>query len=384
MKKIVILIAAVLILLGCGKSKDIKVTGIINNAGNDSVFLVEMSNNGWLGIDSALLKKDGRFELNFSSDIPKFYALYNERNSFITLILKPGDKVFITADATNLFTNYEVDGSDESQRIKDLTLFINKKVDIVDSLSVVFRDNMNKENFLSLKTQLDSIFNKIKIETQQHIRKFIKDNPAKLSSLLALYQQIAPREAILNWEEDNDLYILVDSLLFKEFPNSDAVIQLHGQLEEYRNHLKMMNSKVSLNIGDTVPNFILPDATGKEYSLSDFKGKYVLLDFWASWCAPCREENPILVKIYEKYKIKNFEIVQVSLDRDRDSWLKAINDFKLSWLNLSDLQYWDSPVAKLYSIQSIPTNFLLNPQGIIIAKDLRGEMIEPTLQRLLK
>ena len=384
MKKIVILIAAVLILLGCGKSKDIKVTGIINNAGNDSVFLVEMSNNGWLGIDSALLKKDGRFELNFSSDIPKFYALYNERNSFITLILKPGDKVFITADATNLFTNYEVDGSDESQRIKDLTLFINQKVDIVDSLSAVFRDNMNKENFLSLKTQLDSIYNKIKIETQQHIRKFIKDNPAKLSSLLALYQQIAPREAILNWEEDNDLYILVDSLLFKEFPNSDAVIQLHGQLEEYRNHLKMMNSKVSLNIGDTVPNFILPDATGKEYSLSDFKGKYVLLDFWASWCAPCREENPILVKIYEKYKIKNFEIVQVSLDRDRDSWLKAINDFKLSWLNLSDLQYWDSPVAKLYSIQSIPTNFLLNPQGIIIARDLRGEMIEPTLQRLLK
>lgn len=143
------------------------------------------------------------------------------------------------------------------------------------------------------------------------------------------------------------------------------------------------NSKIGM-VGTQALAFTQKDTANKPVSLASFKGKYVLIDFWASWCRPCRMENPNVVKAYTQYKNKNFTVLGVSLDQSKESWLKAIKEDKLTWTHVSDLQYWNNAVAQLYRITSIPANLLLDPNGKIIGKDLRAEELQETLKNLLK
>jgi peroxiredoxin len=169
-----------------------------------------------------------------------------------------------------------------------------------------------------------------------------------------------------------DVYIDAADKAQKAWPESDHV-------KEFASSVNKM--KVTA-IGRPAPEIALPDTTGQVVTLSSMKGKYVLVDFWAKWCGPCRDENPHVVKAYNKYKDKGFTVFGVSLDRSRQDWIKAIHEDNLTWTHVSDLKFWQSEAAKTYNITSIPFSLLLDPDGVIIAKNLRGRALDNKLAEI--
>jgi peroxiredoxin len=153
----------------------------------------------------------------------------------------------------------------------------------------------------------------------------------------------------------------------------------HPQVKPFLENLKRLKG---VSIGSEAPEIALPTPAGPIMRLSDLRGKYVLIDFWASWCGPCRRENPNVIKTYATYKDKGFEIFGVSLDQEKTAWINAIAKDQLTWPHVSDLQYWNSVAAQAYQVSSIPMTFLLDPQGKVIAKGLRGDSLNQYLANL--
>ncbi|TSD62968.1 AhpC/TSA family protein [Inquilinus sp. KBS0705] len=226
----------------------------------------------------------------------------------------------------------------------------------------------DKQRSAAFQNSIQAKYKALQTEQKTALKGFILGHPDSYLSLLALTSVAGPSPDVAEVEP------IFNSL------SSDL------QTSDQGKQLKMSIDALKLTaIGAMAPDFIQNDVNGVPVRLSSFKGKYVLLDFWASWCGPCRQENPNLVRTFNKYKGKNFTVLGVSLDREngKAAWLAAIKNDGLTWTHVSDLKYWNNMAAGLYGVQSIPQNFLIDPTGKIVAKDLRGDDLDNKLEELL-
>jgi peroxiredoxin len=384
MKRILWFLILALIVISCESEPEFfTISGKVNNANGEKLYLIELQTNNIVILDSIILNDEGIFSFKGQIDIPKFYALRITPNNYLTLIVNPFEQIVIKTDGENIANNPVIEGSPESREIMILRSKLDKSVKKLDSLGMYYRSLIGTVEINKVRDSLNLLSQEIIAEHTEFTKKFIRNNSNSLASLMALYQQIAPRLYVLNPKDDLEYFTLVDSSLMLRCPESEAVKALHAQMEEIKRQMKAENELDNIvGIGIMAPDIILPDPQGDTITLSSLRGKYVLLDFWASWCRPCRIENPHLVKNYKKYNEKGFEIFQVSLDKEQKSWTSAIESDRLAWIHVSDLQYWNSAAAKLYQVQAIPANFLLDKNGKIIAKNLRRDALEAKLSEI--
>ena len=338
--------------------------------------------------DSTLIAENGEFQFNNKVEGKEFFMLRIDNSNYIYLLIDSLDNITINGDAANLLQTYTVEGSDDSKLLQELNIHNTNTRLKVDELRNSF--NMQKDNVSnidSLKQSIDSMFQVLNINERKYLYSFIDKNDSSLVSYMALYQQIVPRTPIIDPRNpiDYELFKKVDETLINTMPNSQHAKSLHAQILEMKRMQEVEHmGNNHIQIGAEAAEIAEPTPQGDTIALSSLRGKYVLLDFWASWCKPCRMENPNLVKNYKKYHDKGFEIYQVSLDKDKNAWTAAIEKDGLNWIHVSDLKYWQCKSAQLYKVQGIPASFLLDPEGKIIAKDLRGAALGAKLAELLK
>ncbi len=340
------------------------ITGSIENAeGINSIQVYEEE----VASHSIELKGNGEFKFEGNAPDATLYTLLVGQRPFM-LIVKNGEEVEFSADLKDP-GNYTVTGSETSVKMKELDAITEKFRNQQNSLQREFEQRMEaNEEPSAIQHDLMAKNQNYVSELSKQVLPFISENKNNLAgfyAMLTLYS-IDPtghEQRMIQYMEEIE----------GKFPNNGEVQMYAAQMEEIK----------PLSIGQVAPDFSSLTPEGEEVSLSDFRGKYVLLDFWAAWCAPCRQENPNIVEQYHKFKDKGFTVLGLSLDKDRDAWLKAIEDDKLVWTQLSDLEMWDSGAGQLYNITAIPASFMIDPDGKIVGKNLRGPALGQFLENNL-
>lgn len=353
--RILLALIPFLFFFSCAKNeKDKKIFGRLRNAENSWIYLQKISEQGDVTIDSVKGENDGSFEMINPSTSPEFYILRTNPNNLIFLILKSGENVEVNGDAKNLEHTYKVRGSRDSELIQKLRKKDRLLSDSLNKAYEILRAD-NPENKDSLGMHLQQIYTN---EMEVFASEFIQKNLSSLVSLSAT--------KFINQQAKLDLMNELRDSLSKIYPDNRYV-------NDYITFTRELNE---LPPNSFCPEIKLKTPEGKTVLLSSFKGKIVLIDFWASWCAPCRKENPHLVEIYHKFKGKDFEIFGVSLDDNLTSWKNAIEKDGITWIQVSELKKWDSQVVKDFNIEAIPYSILIDREGKIISKSLRSSELE--------
>lgn len=332
------------------------IEGVFTGSEGKNLFLQYVLPNAMKDIDTVVVGKSGKFEFNFSPEMTGFYRIAFDQNNGLFVIASPGEHIKLNADGDLLFQSFTVSGSEESMRLKQLNKINARR----DSINMVIQ-KAQQTNDQVMFQEAYSVFEGINYEVDRSIKNFINKDPGSFAALAALQN--------LSFDAD--------------FPYFDQVIQaLDGKANgnEIYDMMKVQITEMrKLAVGSEAPDFELPQPNGENLRLSDLRGQYVLIDFWASWCGPCRRENPNVRRVYDKYHDQGFEIIGVSLDKTKQAWLKAIEQDQLAWRHVSDLKFWQSEVVPMYQIQGIPLTVLLDKEGKIIGKNLRGPALEEKL-----
>jgi peroxiredoxin len=358
-----------IILIGCSQGQTeenslevnkMVVTGKIPSK-VDKIYVSTISENGWEIIDS-IIPSNNHFDFEYTLINPEMIRLSSDEFKFNYF----GENSQITLEIDTSFSELSVTGSkihEEWLGYENLEIKFDNQL---DSLYELYQIAKGKDDNISMHN-IEAVYDSIELKKMSFINEYIESN---------FESYISPYVFSSNYYYSTDVDFLSKTL--EGFSN--AKIE-SNHLSPIKKRIQVLNKTA---VGNPLPYFALPNVNGKLVNSEDFIGQYVLIDFWASWCGPCRKENPNVVKAYKLFKDKNFTIIGVSLDTDKDKWETAIEKDKLTWSQLSDLKGWDNEVANEFGVKSIPFSILVDPSGKIIAKDLRGEELLEFLTQNIK
>jgi peroxiredoxin len=344
-----------------------EVSGQFKNAPAGTVLhLSELNSNQFVEKAQAKTDASGNFTLKGASTTPGIYQLKVDEGNQVLLMLDNKTRVQLSGDAKSLSTTYSVKGSPDAEVLRQLTQVMDGSKSQMEALGKRYNAAGQAGKTEEMKS-IEKEFFTLQGRNNAKVKSLIRQNATKVVGGFAV-------GAFLNPEDDFQFADSVAAVQRKANPNSPFTKELTARLEPMR----------ATATGAKAPEINLTTPEGGKLALSSLRGKYVLLDFWASWCGPCRQENPNVVKAYNQFKDKGFTIYSVSLDQDKGKWLKAIEADKLTWHHVSDLAGWNSAGGAAYNVKAIPQSFLIDPKGNIIARNLRGEALAAKLAEVLK
>lgn len=338
----------------------IRISGTLTNMPQGSLVLSEFTDSRPIVLDT-LEVNEGEYSFDLDLDSPKFLELdlYGERKIRLALYDEDVEVNYDFANAESL----EILGSEDSQEMIKIESLMTNYQEQVNALNEEYYAAMSANDTEAIKAIQAKALD-LEANQSDQVKTVINSMGDSFAALAGL--------GFLNTKND---FPFIDSLvteLNQRYPDTKMILQMKQQLDEIR----------MLSIGQVAPEIESTNPNGELLKLSDYRGKYVLIDFWAAWCKPCRQENPNLVRMYAEYKDKGLEIFGVSLDRAREPWVEAIAADGLTWPQVSDLTYFDGPAPTTYQINAIPASFLLDPEGRIIAQNLRGASLENKLAEI--